>query len=217
MIAVKLFIVVILMVISVEEIYGHGMLMEPVNRSSAWRKGFKVPKNYDDDGNFCGGLNVQIKNGGKCGICGDDYALSRPRPNENTGIYGTGTIVKNLNDRYQKCQKIKAVVRITANHWGYFKFQICQLSKSKELETEECFERYPLKLEDGSDRYVLKSHDAKDYTMTLILPKNLTCEHCVLRWEYVAANNWGVCEDGSEKMGCGPQETFKTCSDITIS
>lgn len=36
------------------------MLMEPVNRGSAWRKGFKTPVNYDDDGNYCGGLFVSV-------------------------------------------------------------------------------------------------------------------------------------------------------------
>lgn len=121
------------------------------------------------------------------------------------------------NDRYQKGQKIDVVARLTTNHRGYFKFQICPLTNPKELETEECFNRYPLKLENGSDRYVLQSHESKDYTMSLFLPNGLTCEHCVLRWEYVAANNWGICEDGSGKLGCGPQETFKTCSDISIS
>jgi hypothetical protein len=33
------------------------------------------------------------ENDGKCGECGDDYALERPRPNENGGIFGTGIIV----------------------------------------------------------------------------------------------------------------------------
>merc|ERR1712098_674476 len=34
---------------------------------------------------------------------------------------------------------------------------------------------------------------------------------------YVAANNWGVCEDGTGKVGCGPQEEFRACSDISIT
>ena len=38
-----------------------------------------------------------------------------------------------------------------------------------------------------------------------------------------AGNNWGSCgEDGGEdlkaaSLGCGPQETFRACSDIAIS
>ena len=48
------------------------------------------------------------------------------------------------------------------------------------------------------------------------LPKNLTCKQCVLRWHYRAGNNWGICPNGTGAMGCGNQETFRTCSDITI-
>lgn len=36
----------------------HGMLMDPVSRSSAWRSGFPTPANYDDNGLFCGGVAV---------------------------------------------------------------------------------------------------------------------------------------------------------------
>ena len=38
------------------------------------------------------------------------------------------------------------------------------------------------------------------------LPTDMTCEQCVFQWRYVAGNNWGGCEDGSEAIGCGPQE-----------
>lgn len=42
------------------EIESHGMLMQPVNRASAWRKGFRTPINYDDNANYCGGFNVSF-------------------------------------------------------------------------------------------------------------------------------------------------------------
>ena len=45
-------------------------------------------------------LQVQVKNGMKCGVCGDNYKASRPRANENTGRYGKGVIVK----KYQSGQ-----------------------------------------------------------------------------------------------------------------
>lgn len=32
----------------------------------------------------------------------------------------------------------------------------------------------------------------------------------------IAGNNWGKCEDGTSGMGCGPQETFRSCADIKI-
>jgi len=39
----------------------------------------------------------------------------------------------------------------------------------------------------------------------------------IFQWTYTAGNNWGICPDGSGALGCGPQETFRACSDITIS
>ena len=36
------------------------------------------------------------------------------------------------------------------------------------------------------------------------------------QWTYYTGNTWGKCEDGTEEMGCGPQETFRNCADITI-
>ena len=36
----------------------HGMLMDPVNRSSMWRKGYQNPPNYDDEGLYCGEVMV---------------------------------------------------------------------------------------------------------------------------------------------------------------
>lgn len=44
----------------------------------------------------------------------------------------------------------------------------------------------------------------------------LECGNCVLQWRYIAGNNWGMCEDGTGAVGCGPQEEFRACSDISI-
>ncbi|KAK0078728.1 hypothetical protein PV325_002155 [Microctonus aethiopoides] len=189
------------------------MLMDPVNRGSAWRKGFNTPTNYDDNGNYCGGYTVQhSKNGGKCGVCGDNYALKQPRPYENGGLYGTGEIVK----EYTVGQKFTAIVQINANHKGYFKFDLCPLKESDDIETDECFDDYPVLTINGTDKYVMKKIYTGKYEVPLVLPDNLVCDHCSFRWTYVAANNWGICGDGTGKDGCGPQETFRTCSDIKI-
>ena len=48
------------------------------------------------------GINTQIyfltvqydKNGGKCGVCGDNYADEQPRPHEAGGKFGLGIIGK---------------------------------------------------------------------------------------------------------------------------
>lgn len=31
-----------------------------------------------------------------------------------------------------------------------------------------------------------------------------------------AGNNWGLCPDGSEAVGCGPTETFVNCADVSV-
>ena len=127
-------------------------------------------------------------------------------------------ILTNLNIifRYNSGQKIHVAADINANHKGFFKFHLCPLNHSKELEEEECFNKYPLKLVDGSEKYQIPREGPGLFETHIVLPAGLKCEHCVLRWEYVAANNWGTCDDGSAVVGCGPQETFRTCSDIRI-
>lgn len=42
----------------VVEALGHGRILEPAGRSSAWRFGFNTPKNYNDNELFCGGFDV---------------------------------------------------------------------------------------------------------------------------------------------------------------
>lgn len=52
---------------------GHGRLIEPPSRSSAFRYGFQTPPNYNDHELYCGGFARQQRNGGKCGECGDPW------------------------------------------------------------------------------------------------------------------------------------------------
>lgn len=55
-------------------INGHGRLIEPPSRASAWRYGFDTPHNYNDHELYCGGYTRQwVKNGGNCGVCGDPW------------------------------------------------------------------------------------------------------------------------------------------------
>lgn len=37
----------------------HGLLLSPLQRGSLWRYGYDTPPNYDDNGLFCGGLEVR--------------------------------------------------------------------------------------------------------------------------------------------------------------
>ena len=62
----------------------------------------------------------------------------------------------------------------------------------------------------------LPSAEARSYNLSVVLPSNMECEHCLLQWTWRTANSWGVCEDGTGAMGCGQQETYRACSDVRI-
>lgn len=145
---------------------GHGRLLEPPGRSSAWRFGFKVPINYNDDELFCGGLFHQIGLDGKCGVCGDAWDAPEPRPNEYGGTYGLGVVVR----KYQPGAEIPIGIQLTTSHMGYnvqqilanfqlafqynglhfiyryFEFRVCP----KLRPTQECLDQNLLEVISGS-------------------------------------------------------------------
>ncbi|XP_038222482.1 uncharacterized protein LOC119840057 [Zerene cesonia] len=189
---------------------GHGRVLQPAGRASMWRMGFNSRHNYDDDGLNCGGFYRQYgTNKGKCGICGDAYNLARPRPHELGGEYGRGTIV----DTYESGQIIEVTVEITAYHKGYWYFKICPQPEKEAY--QKCFDQYPLELEDGGELYFPPK--GGKFTLKYRLPKGLSCKHCIMQWRYVAGNNWGFCKNGTQGLGCGDQETFGACSDVSIT
>ncbi|KAJ8926682.1 hypothetical protein NQ314_020925 [Rhamnusium bicolor] len=126
---------------------GHGMMLDPPNRSSLWRFVPQALKDYDDNANFCGGANHGL-NGGKCGVCGDSYTDPHPQDNENTGKYGTGIVTA----KYESGSVIDVSVRLTSNHLGTFTYSVCVLEDPNAPEPgEHCF--IPISLEDGSSKY----------------------------------------------------------------
>lgn len=188
---------------------GHGRLIEPPSRASAWRFSFDTPHNYNDHELYCGGFARQWnKNGGKCGICGDAWDAPPPRPHELGGRFGKGVIVR----RYPPKATITIKVELTANHNGYFEFRVCDEPKGT---TQECLDKNVLTI-DGSTTKFYPRDGNKVYEMKYQLPDDFECAHCVLQWRYIAGNNWGHCENGTEAVGCGPQEEFRACADIAV-
>ncbi|CAD6995484.1 unnamed protein product [Ceratitis capitata] len=198
--------------------HGHGRLIDPPSRASAWRYGFQTLPNYNDHELYCGGFTRQWrKNEGKCGECGDAWDLPVPRPHEYGGAWGKGVIVK----RYLQGLQIPIRVELTASHMGYFEFRICPQPDAR----QECLDRYLLKIISGSPNQPAPNdletrfyprNGSRIYEVIATLPKGLTCNHCVLQWRYIAGNNWGICADGNGAVGCGPQEEFRACSDIAL-
>ncbi|CAG9788924.1 unnamed protein product [Diatraea saccharalis] len=191
------------------DVWGHGRVLQPVSRASAWRVGHQTAPDYDDDGVNCGGLYYQWSiNEGKCGICGDAFDLPEPRPHELGGVFGSGEIV----GYYLPGEEITVTVELTTSHLGFWQFKLCPDPRDND---QKCFDRYPLQLENGDTVYYPKKGSTK-YTLNYRLPQGVVCDHCVLQWRYTAGNNWGTCKNGTAGLGCGNQEQFGACSDISI-
>lgn len=169
---------------NIDEVNSHGMVMNPVGRSSRWRFDRSAKVNYGDNQLWCGGFYTQVVNNGKCGLCGDNFSDRTPRANELGGTYGQGVIV----GTYKSGGQLPVSVQITANHKGYFQFNLCNLDVS--AETDACFQRYPLLLTNGADRYQVPSDRSGIYDVMLQLPSGLVCNHCVLQWTYTAGKEY---------------------------
>ncbi|GFS09714.1 cell wall integrity and stress response component 4-like [Elysia marginata] len=194
---------------------GHGYMIDPPARSSMWRVGFNTPVNYNDNALRCGGSRTT------CGVCGD--AVEGPRDHETGGLFATGIIAKD----YREGEEINIRVTVTANHQGWFYFHLCDREDASQPETEDCLNRTPLYLADGRHRFPLRERIFGVVNIRVKLPDEVTCSHCVLRWKWITGecparmrsggNSWGRdLRTGEGCLGCGPQEQFYGCADVTI-
>ncbi|XP_064484184.1 uncharacterized protein LOC135396890 [Ornithodoros turicata] len=215
MVARTLFLGAFALILRLDDVHGHAKLVEPPARNAMWRFGYDTPEDLDDAGLYCGGFSTQWKkNGGRCGPCGDAFSHPTPRPHETGGLYGKNITVRT----YPPDADVDVVVDITSNHMGWFQFSLCQRDSVNQLETEDCFHYHlPILTEEGAVyRYVLPTSRGGLYLFKVKLPRDVTCNHCILRWEWIAGHTVGRCKDGKQRLGCGPQETYRNCADIAI-
>ena len=206
--AVEQFLSFFLVLDLITVIRGHGRMIEPAARNAAWRYGFDVPANYEDNQQNCGGFAAQWEtNNGKCGVCGDQFN-SKNAQHVFPGKYAKGVITK----IYKAGDVIKVKIDITANHRGWFEFRLGKIERHPV--TQEKLSHL-LHLAEGGTRWYLTSAESKMYSIDLKLPKHLTCDHCVLQWWWTCGNNWG-CDGKKCGLGHGAQETFVNCADICI-
>ena len=115
----------------------------------------------------------------KCGVCGDP--ADGVRENEAGGKYAQGIITRH----YHKGQIITVDVELTANHHGHMTFKLCRNNNFHKAITNECLDKHPLKLADGSGtKYMVKTSRKGHFKIDLKLPDDLTCTQCVLQWVY---------------------------------
>ena len=116
-------------------------------------------------------------------------------------------------------QVVNMTVVLVTGMLGYFEFRLCAYKKSsKQLVTQDCFDRHLLAMVNGSTRYYIGDRqDNTVHTVSLKLPDgNVHCENCVIQWRYYTGNSWGTCSDGSSGLGCGNQAEFRNCADVTV-
>ncbi|XP_069107012.1 uncharacterized protein [Argopecten irradians] len=192
----------------------HGFLSWPPQRSSLWRHGFDSPINYNDNALWCGGLPYFKQVGEKCGTCGDSYY--GPHEHEAGGKYGLGII----GARYPEgTTSLLVTVTVNAYHKGFFEFKICPHNNPLAPVQQECLDQYPLKVREAKkDKDGFKYYPPKggELELTVELPKGIHCSQCVLQWKYKTGNSWGKDRDGNSCLGCGAQEQFQNCADISI-
>ena len=127
------------------------------------------------------------------------------------GKYANNIITKT----YKKGQAIKVLVDLTSNHRGYFRFRVGNIGKLPMTEEKLT---HVLKQPSGGERWYLKTGSNGLFTISLQLPKDLTCDHCVMQWWYKVGNNWGCDTNGTCGLGHGEkQESFVNCADISIT
>ncbi|BFZ26003.1 hypothetical protein BsWGS_29042 [Bradybaena similaris] len=196
--------------------HAHGRMLKPCSRNSGYICGLGTPVNYNDHEMNCGGRVVQWdQNGGKCGICGD------PWPGEHYYERPNGSMAQHnvISATYVENQVITIRLQITVPHRGYHEYRICNVDKTGGVEaTQKCLDMTRLANENNETQFRQGTTEAGYFDYTVVLPENLTCNHCVLQWKWKCGNDWGCFPNGMCGLGYGErQEEFYACSDITIT
>lgn len=88
---------------------------------------------------------------------------------------------------------------------GYFEVSLCPNNNPQVEADQECFDKYPLKVEDAEDnKYIVVDTEKKGiFTYRVELPPGITCTQCIMQWTYYTGNMWGTCPNGTQSLACG--------------
>ena len=105
-------------------------------------------------------------------------------------------------------------LKITADHKGYSEFRVGKIGEPPITQDKLT---HLLKRTNGEARWP-HPKGTGNFAIDLVLPRDLSCDHCVMQWTWTAGNNNG-CDDVSGEcgLGLGAQETFVNCADIRIT
>ena len=116
-------------------------------------------------------------------MCGDPYDAWK-KENEVGGKYAKGIIVRRY---YHGDGFLNVTIDVQSNIKGYFEFNVCPLKTKNEPVTQECLNKYPLIIRGHGKRYVPDSD--RQHKLRLLIPSDLFCKHCVLRWKWVGGTS----------------------------
>lgn len=178
---------------------------------SVWRvpefAHYDPPPNWTDQELYCGATHQVDNPGTNCGVCGDSIGLPTPRPNEIggqfyrgiiTGRYASGGVRKRSLSETKSMivkimlQVIDIEVQLTAAHGGFMEFRLCT---NPHAETQDCFNQHLLQRTDGQGSRIIVDRGPGDYGSQFQLPAGVTCQQCILQWNY-RAGNMQICVSG---------------------
>jgi len=194
-------------------------LYEPPSRNSAWRFGFNTPTDYSDMGHNCGSyLQDYVAGQPYCGVCGDEYNASPKKMECPSGTYCKKVIVRS----YKAGAVVPVTINFNANHGGVIQFRICPVTDDNKEVTWDCLNSHKMTIQEAGGKTVWQESGGDgqnngDAHLHVTLPAGLTCSRCVFQWHWTGANYYGKCANGTQGSGCGPQQTYIACADISIS
>ena len=208
----------------------HGYLKTPPARNVA--KTIIEHETFEPQSLPAGGPGDVFENGGyRHGMCGDSHKNQYQKwniPGENVATYTEGQIIK-----------MSAV--ITAHHLGFFEAQLCDTQDITEEcfynhrlmrpgctdeYDEECFRVWKPLLSTEVNTWSMSGFKGNidvvdrsssnifetEFEYEMVLPQDVTCTHCVLRWHWFTTNS---CEPTSNGQS-GTSEEFWNCADVRV-
>merc|ERR1711998_367703 len=208
----------------------HGYLKVPAARN--WARSIKEHETYEPQSLPAGGPGSVFGGGGyEHGMCGD----SKSSGDQKWNIPGE------IQKTYYAGDSIEMSAVITAHHLGFFEAQLCNKQDISEecfysnrlmregctnVNDEECYRVWkPLLSTEVNTNSLGGFSGAVDavnlgsgniftteFSYKMVLPKDVTCSHCVLRWHWFTTNSCEPTSDGKS----GKSEEFWNCADVRI-
>ncbi len=179
---------------------GHGVLMFPAGRLSAWRvRGFeRLFRRFSDDAEWCAtidnrsGAIVENMRNVSCGIGGPIYSGNVLDYGEITSEFHRELTVAS----FRQGQSIDVQYNVLIDHSGVHEFSVCPASANTDP-TQDCLDRNKLTFV-GNHEYVSPTRvltrsgrvnpqtGFRNYTVQL--PASLTCDRCVFQSNWIGFN-----------------------------